>query len=54
MEFRLAQACEVLARTPLALSGILDGLDPAWDIHGEGPGARSPRGVVLSMLRRGA
>lgn len=37
MEFQLAQAIEVLERTPVALSGLLHGISDAWLTAREGP-----------------
>lgn len=49
MRYDAASAEALMRRTPLLLSVLLDGLDPAWLDAPEGPGAWSPREVASHM-----
>jgi hypothetical protein len=50
MEFHLAQAIEVLERTPLALSGLLHGISDPWLSAREGPETFSAIDVLGHLI----
>lgn len=50
MEYRIEDAVQVLARTPWALTALLDGLPDAWHQGDEGPSTFSPFEVVGHLL----
>ncbi|HEU4698564.1 MAG TPA: DinB family protein [Gemmatimonadales bacterium] len=50
MDFDLAAATAVLARTPAALRALLAGLPPAWAAATEGPDTWSPFDVVGHLI----
>jgi len=50
MDFDLARALEVLARTPAVLAALLDGLDDGWTRGGEGPDTFSAFDVVGHLI----
>jgi hypothetical protein len=50
MSFRLAEAVEVLERTPAALEHLLQGLSPAWTRENEGPDTWSVRDVLGHLI----
>lgn len=50
MDYRVDEAVQVLARTPRALSALLDGLPGRWTDGDEGPDTFSPFEVVGHLL----
>src|SRR5215813_7215925 len=50
MQFSLAQATSILARTPNALMALLDGLPDEWSRAVEGPDTFSPFDVVGHLI----
>lgn len=50
MSFSLAEAVEVLERTPAVLDSLLRGIGPAWHGADEGPDTWSPREVVGHLV----
>jgi len=50
MQFNLAQATSILARTPNALMALLDGLPDEWSRAVEGPDTFSPFDVVGHLI----
>jgi hypothetical protein len=50
MEFQIAQAIEVLERTPLALSGLLHGVSDVWLNAREGPDTFSAIDVLGHLI----
>lgn len=50
MEMKVESARQVLARTPLALRGLLEGLDDEWVTASEGPDTFTPRDVVGHLI----
>src|SRR5262244_624465 len=50
MQFDLAQATSILARTPNALMALLDGLPDEWSRAVEGPDTFSPFDVVGHLI----
>jgi hypothetical protein len=50
MDFELAHATAVLARTPNVLRTLLDGLGDAWTAPNEGPDTWSPFDIVGHLL----
>ena len=50
MEFELAQAIEVLSRTPATLSSLLRDLPEPWLVQNEGPETWSPYDVIGHLI----
>lgn len=50
MEFELAPAIEVLARTPITLNSLLRDLPESWLVRNEGPETWSPYDVVGHLI----
>lgn len=50
MEFDLAQAIEILERTPSTLRSLLDGLSEPWLVNNEGPGTFNARDVLGHLI----
>lgn len=50
MAFDLEEAAAILARTPTALRGLLEGLPDAWARADEGPGTWSPYDIVGHLI----
>lgn len=50
MKYTVAQAQEILERTPVILYSLLQGLSDDWIMHNEGPDTFSPYDVVGHML----
>ena len=50
MDFDLAHGSAILARTPIALHALLDGLDTAWTSGTEGPDTWSAYDIVGHLL----
>jgi DinB superfamily len=50
VEFQLDDALDVLARTPAALTALLDGVGPGWQAANEGPETWNPCDVVGHLI----
>jgi hypothetical protein len=50
MEFQIAEAIEVLERTPLAISGLLHGVSDSWLNAREGPDTFSPIDILGHLI----
>lgn len=50
MDFQLAEAIEILERTPATVSALLNGLSNPWLHASEGPGAFSPIDVLGHLI----
>ena len=50
MDFHLAEAMEILERTPATVSALLAGLSDSWLYASVGPGTFSPRDVLGHLI----
>jgi hypothetical protein len=50
MEYKLAEAIEILERTPIVVEQMLSGLSDNWVINNEGPDTWSPYDIVGHLI----